>query len=45
MVVLELWVGDAAEIKAKRVRKQKNDREDARFDSRLYKTAEAGLAI
>jgi transposase len=24
----ELWVGDAAEIKAKRVRKQKNDRED-----------------
>jgi hypothetical protein len=25
----ELWVGDAAEIKAKRVRKQKNDREDA----------------
>ena len=27
----ELWVGDAAEIKAKRVRKQKNDREDARL--------------
>ena len=28
---LELWLGDAAEIKAKRVRKQKNDREDARL--------------
>ena len=27
----ELWVGDAAEIKARRVRKQKNDREDARL--------------
>ena len=27
----ELWIGDAAEIKAKRVRKQKNDREDARL--------------
>ncbi len=27
----ELWVGDAAEIKAKRVRRQKNDREDARL--------------
>ncbi len=27
----ELWVGDAAEIKAKRLRKQKNDREDARL--------------
>jgi transposase len=27
----ELWIGDPAEIKAKRVRKQKNDREDARL--------------
>ncbi len=27
----ELWIGDAAEIKAKRVRKQKNDKEDARL--------------
>ena len=27
----ELWIGNAAEIKAKRVRKQKNDREDARL--------------
>ena len=27
----ELWIGDAAEIRAKRVRKQKNDREDARL--------------
>ena len=25
----ELWVGDPAQIKAKRVRKQKNDRQDA----------------
>jgi transposase len=27
----ELWIGDPAEIKAKRVRKQKNDRDDARL--------------
>src|ERR1700720_1672324 len=27
----EVWIGDAAEIKAKRVRKQKTDREDARL--------------
>src|SRR6201996_9775056 len=27
----ELWIGDAAEIKTKRVRKQKTDREDARL--------------
>src|SRR5260370_42624194 len=27
----ELWVGDSAQIKAKRVRKQKNGREDARL--------------
>jgi transposase len=27
----ELWVGDPAQIKAKRVRKQKYDREDARL--------------
>jgi transposase len=27
----ELWIGNAAEIRAKRVRKQKNDREDARL--------------
>ena len=26
---LELWIGDAAEIRAKRVRKQKTDRQDA----------------
>ena len=25
----ELWIGDAAEIRAKRVRKQKTDRQDA----------------
>jgi transposase len=31
----ELWVGDAAEIRAKRVRKQKTDREDARHILRL----------
>ena len=27
----ELWIGDPAEIKAKRVKKQKFDREDARL--------------
>ena len=27
---IELWVGDAAKIRAKRVRKKKTDREDAR---------------
>jgi transposase len=27
----ELWIGDPAQIKAKRIRKQKNDREDARL--------------
>jgi transposase len=27
---IELWIGDAAEIRAKRVRKKKTDREDAR---------------
>jgi len=27
---IEVWIGNAAEIKAKRVRKQKTDREDAR---------------
>jgi transposase len=31
----ELWVGDAAEIRAKRVRKQKTDRQDAQLLSRL----------
>jgi hypothetical protein len=28
---MELWIGDAAAIKTKRVRKQKTDREDARL--------------
>jgi len=28
---IELWIGDAAEIKTKRVRKQKTDRNDARL--------------
>src|ERR1700722_19953249 len=32
---VELWIGDAAEIKSKRVRKQKTDREDARLLLRL----------
>src|SRR5216110_526187 len=31
----ELWIGDAAEIKTKRVRKQKTDREDAQLLLRL----------
>ncbi len=28
---IEVWIGDAAEIKTKRVRKQKTDREDAKL--------------
>jgi transposase len=31
----EVWMGDPAEIKAKRVKKQKFDREDARISRRL----------
>jgi hypothetical protein len=31
----ELWIGDPAEIKAKRVKKKKNDREDARLMRKL----------
>jgi transposase len=27
----ELWIGDAAEIRTKRVRKQKTDRQDAQL--------------
>jgi transposase len=34
---LEVWIGDAAEIKTKRVRKQKTDREDARLMLRLMR--------
>src|SRR6476469_9347731 len=34
---LELWMGDPAEIKAKRVKKQKFDREDARLILRLMR--------
>jgi len=33
----ELWIGDAAEIKAKRVKKQKSDREDPRLLLRLMR--------
>ena len=32
---IELWIGDPAQIKAKRVRKKKNDREDARLLRKL----------
>jgi transposase len=32
---IELWIGDAAEIRTKRVRKRKTDREDARLLLRL----------
>ena len=32
---MELWIGDAAEIRAQRVRKKKTDREDARHILRL----------
>ena len=31
----ELWIGDPAEIKAKRVRKQKTDRVDARLSAEV----------
>ena len=31
----ELWIGDAAEIRTKRVRKQKTDRQDAQLILRL----------
>jgi len=31
----ELWIGDAAEIRTKRVRKQKPDRQDAQLIVRL----------
>src|SRR5207237_8226315 len=31
----ELWIGDAAEIRTKRVRKQKTDRQDARLSLKL----------
>ena len=33
---LELWIGDAAEIRAKRVRKQKTDRQDAQLILKLH---------
>lgn len=32
---MELWIGDAAEIRARRVRKKKTDREDAHHILRL----------
>ncbi len=32
---IELWIGDAAEIRTKRVRKQKTDRQDAQLMLRL----------
>ena len=32
---MELWIGDAAEIQAKRVRKQKTDRQDAQLTLKL----------
>src|SRR5271154_1308641 len=34
---IEVWIGNAAEIKTKRVRKQKTDREDARLLLRLLR--------
>jgi transposase len=44
----EVWIGDAAEVKTKRVRKQKTDREDARLllklllENRFPRTAARG---
>jgi transposase len=34
---MEVWIGNAAVIKTKRVRKQKTDREDARFLLKLLR--------
>ena len=49
----ELWIGDAAEIRTKRVRKQKTDRQDAQLILRLrwriasgrsgYRTGRTGI--
>src|SRR3989454_2506750 len=49
----ELWIGDAAEIRTKRVRKQKTDRQDAelllrlliedRFPRNGYRTRKIGM--
>ena len=48
----ELWIGDAAEIRTKRVRKQKTDRQDAELLLRLliedrfqsgYRTGKIGI--
>src|ERR1700737_29487 len=36
-LAFELWIGDPAEIKAKRVKKRKTDREDARLLLRLMR--------
>ena len=51
-VQFELWIGDAAEIRTKRVRKQKTDRQDAELLLRLliedrfqsgYRTGKIGI--
>jgi hypothetical protein len=34
-ITFELWIGDAAEIRTKRVRKQKTDRQDAQLILKL----------
>src|SRR5260370_31740891 len=38
---LELWIGDAAEISTKRVRKQKTDRQDAQLVLRVMRKDDA----
>jgi hypothetical protein len=40
----ELWIGDPAEVKAKRVKKQKFDREDARPSKHTRCTLWPGLS-
>ena len=42
---IELWVGDAAEIRTKRVRKQKTDRQDAQLILKLMLRAYLGEQI
>jgi transposase len=40
---IEVWIGDAAEIKTKRVRKQKTDREDSASSRETAAREKAGL--
>ena len=41
----ELWIGDPAEIEAKRVKKRKTDREDAKLLLRLMRVYERAVVV